>query len=678
MFTTRPTLQGTFGMVSSTHWLASQSAMAVLEDGGNAYDAAVAAGFVLHVVEPHLNGPAGEVPIILAPAGGEVRVLCGQGVAPAGATIAHYRGLGLDLVPGTGPLAAAVPGAFDAWMLLLRDHGTKSLADVLKYAIGYAEDGHAPVERVGETVETVRELFETEWTSSADVYLPDGRPPRPGELFRNPALAGTWRRLLAEAVQEAGARQAPGARGGGERIAEIEAARRIWREGFIAEALVRQAARPTMDTSGERHSGTLTAADLADWSASYEAPATYDWRGWTLCKAGPWSQGPVLLQQLALLPPELPRYGSAEYVHLLIEGCKLAMADREAWYGDAGEVPLEELLSEEYNAGRRALVGEKASYELRPGSPGGQAPRLSAHARVVAAGTAGEDGFDALGVPGAGEPTVARAGSAAGAGEPTVAGAGAGAGAGHAGAGATGVGAGWAGAGRVGAGLEEPTVAEPPASSAPGEPDVSADGATRGDTCHLDIVDRWGNMVAATPSGGWLQSNPVVPELGFPLGTRLQMAWLDEGLPNSLTPGRRPRTTLTPSLALRDGVPIMAFGTPGGDQQDQWQLHFFLAVALRAEVRGGLDLQGAIDAPNWHNDSFPGSFYPRGMRHGSVTVESRVDREMVEGLCRLGHDVEVGDAWSEGRLCAVARDPRTGVLSAAANPRGMQGYAVGR
>ncbi|MGI5193741.1 gamma-glutamyltransferase family protein [Streptomyces sp. CA-288835] len=612
MFTTRPTLQGTFGMVSSTHWLASQSAMAVLEDGGNAYDAAVAAGFVLHVVEPHLNGPGGEVPIILAPAGGEVRVLCGQGVAPAGAKIAHYRGLGLDLVPGTGPLAAAVPGAFDAWMLLLRDHGTKTLADVLKYAIGYAEDGHPPVERVGETVETVRELFETEWASSAEVYLPGGRAPRPGELFRNPALAATWRRLITEA-----------SRAGGDRVAQIEAARRIWREGFIAEALVRQAARPTMDTSGERHAGTLTAADLASWAASYEAPVTYDWRGWTLCKAGPWSQGPVLLQQLALLPPELPRYGSTEYVHLLIEGCKLAMADREAWYGDAADVPVGELLSEEYNAGRRALVGEKASYELRPGSPGGRTPRLSEHARVVATG---EAEFNPLATPGAGEPTVAKS----------------------------------------------------PTSPLPGEPDVSADGGTRGDTCHLDVVDRWGNMVAATPSGGWLQSNPVVPELGFPLGTRLQMAWLEEGLPNSLTPGRRPRTTLTPSLALRGGVPVMAFGTPGGDQQDQWQLHFFLTVALRSEVRGGLDLQGAIDAPNWHNDSFPGSFYPRGMRPGSVTVEARMDPAIAHELHRRDHDVQVGPPWSEGRLCAVARDPESGVLSAAANPRGMQGYAVGR
>ncbi|MEU8748950.1 gamma-glutamyltransferase family protein [Streptomyces chartreusis] len=608
MFTTRPTLQGTFGMVSSTHWLASQSAMAVLERGGNAYDAAVAGAFVLHVVEPHLNGPAGEVPILLAPAGGEVRVLCGQGPAPAGATVAHHRELGLELVPGTGPLAAAVPGAFDAWMLLLRDHGTLPPAEVLRYAIEYAEHGHAPVERVGETVETVRELFETEWPSSAEVYLPGGRAPRPGEPFRNPALAATWKRLLDEVA------------GAGDRIAQIEAAREVWRSGFIAEALVRQAGRPTMDTSGERHSGTLTAADLAGWSASYEAPATYDWNGWTVCKAGPWSQGPVLLQQLALLPPELPRYGSAEYVHLLIEGCKLAMADREAWYGDAAEVPLAELLSEEYNAARRELIGEKASHELRPGSPGGREPRLCAHARVAAAARPGSD------VPGAGEPTVAKS----------------------------------------------------PTSPVPGEPDVAADGGTRGDTCHIDVVDRWGNMIAATPSGGWLQSNPVVPELGFPLGTRLQMTWLEEGLPNSLTPGRRPRTTLTPSIALRDGVPVMAFGTPGGDQQDQWQLHFLLAVALRGQVRGGLDLQGAIDAPNWHNDSFPGSFYPRGMRPGSVTVESRTAPAVVEELRRRGHDVTVGDAWSEGRLCAVARDPETGVLSAAANPRGMQGYAVGR
>lgn len=624
MFTTRPTLQGTFGMVSTTHWLASQSAMAVLEDGGNAFDAAVAAGFVLHVVEPHLNGPAGEVPIILAPAGGPVRVLCGQGPAPAGASVAHYTALGLDLVPGTGPLAAAVPGAFDAWMLLLRDHGSKSLAEVLRYAIGYAEHGHPAVERIGEAVETVRALFETEWTSSAEIYLPGGRSVAPGGLLRNRPLAATWRRLIGEAEAVSAGREA-----------QLDAARRIWREGFIGEALAGFAARPAMDTSGERHAGTLTGDDLAAFAATYEAPVTHDWNGWTVAKAGGWSQGPVFLQQLALLPPELPDYGSPEYVHLLIEGGKLAMADREAWYGDARDVPLDTLLGDGYNAARRALIGERASYALRPGSPDGRTPRLSRHAVAAAAGA---DGLGAWhGGSGAGEPTVGGGGS---------------------GAGSTG-----AASGPV------------PADVAP---EIDRNGATRGDTCHLDIVDRWGNLVSATPSGGWLQSNPVVPGLGFPLGTRLQMAWLEEGLPNSLTPGRRPRTTLTPSLALRDGVPVMAFGTPGGDQQDQWQVHFFLAVALRGAVRGGLDLQGAIDAPNWHQDSFPGSFFPRGMRPGSVTVESRIGRETIDELRRRGHRVTVGEDWSEGRLCAVARDPESGVLSAAANPRGMQGYAAGR
>ncbi|MFD8093949.1 gamma-glutamyltransferase family protein [Streptomyces malaysiensis] len=612
MFTTRPTLQGTHGMVSSTHWLASQSAMAVLEDGGNAFDAAVAAGFVLHVVEPHLNGPGGEVPIILAPAGGEPTVLCGQGPAPAGATINHYTSLGLDLVPGTGPLAAAVPGAFDAWMVLLRDHGTKPLAEVLRYAIGYAEHGHPAVERIGETVETVRELFETEWTTSAELYLPDGKSPVAGRLLTNPALAATWRRLVAEA-EAAG----PG------RETQIEAARRVWREGFIAQELADAAARPAMDSSGQRNAGTLTGDDLAAFEATYEPPVRHSWNGWTVCKAGPWSQGPVLLQQLALLPDGLGEddLGTPEFLHTLVEGGKLAMADREAWYGDAADVPLTELLSRPYNDERRTLIGERASYELRPGQPEGRTPRLSKQALAAVARAASGEGGPAAG-PGGGEPTVG--------------------------------------------------------GPAAGEPDVGRDGVTRGDTCHLDVVDRWGNMIAATPSGGWLQSNPVIPALGFPLGTRLQMTWLDPGLPNSLTPGRRPRTTLTPSLALRGDTPVMAFGTPGGDQQDQWSTHFFLGVALRAPVRSGLDLQGAIDAPNWHQESFPGSFHPRAMTAGRVVVESRIGGAAIAELRRRGHDVVIGDPWSEGRLCAVARDPETGVLLAAANPRGAQGYAVGR
>jgi gamma-glutamyltranspeptidase / glutathione hydrolase len=578
MFTTRPTLQGTFGMVSTTHWLASSSAMAVLEDGGNAFDAAVAAGFVLHVVEPHQCGPAGDVPILLAPAGGEPTVLCGQGPAPAGATIEHYRSLGLDLVPGAGPLAAVIPGAFDAWLLLLRDHGTKSLREVLTYAIGYAQDGHPAVHQLVETIDRVRDHFTSAWPTSAELYLAGGDPPRGGERIRNRTLAATWQRILDEA-ESAGA----------DREAQIEAARRAWSQGFVAEALAEFAARPTIDSSGEPHAGTLTGDDLAGWSATYEPPVTHDWSGWTVCKPGPWAQGPVFLQQLALLPPELPADGP-DYIHTLVEGGKLAFADREAWYGDAADVPLDTLLSTAYNDDRRSLIGDHASWGLRPGSPDGRTPRL---------------------------PTPGAA-----AGGPT------------------------------------------------GDPS--------GDTCQVAIVDHAGNLVSATPSGGWLQSNPVVPTLGFPLGSRLQMTWLEPDLPSSLTPGRRPRTTLSPSLALRDGVPVMAFGTPGGDQQDQWSFHFFLAATRRPQVRAGLDLQGAIDAPAWHTSAFPSSFYPRAMVPGSLVVESRVGDDVIAALRTRGHDVTVDEPWSQGELCAVHRDPETGILSAAANPRGMQGYAVGR
>ncbi|HEU0286241.1 MAG TPA: gamma-glutamyltransferase [Nocardioidaceae bacterium] len=579
MFTTRPTLQGTFGMVSSTHWLATSSAMAVLEDGGNAFDAAVVAGFVLHVVEPHQCGPGGEVPILFATADGEPTLVCGQGPAPAGATIDHYTDLGLDLVPGSGPLAAAVPGAFDAWMLLLRDHGTKSVREVLSYAIGYAERGHPAVHQLTHTIERMRETFRTEWTTSGALYLFGGQAPVGGALLRNPALAATWQRIVDEAEAT-----------GSDRETQIEAARRSWSQGFVAEALAEAAAQATRDSSGDRHPGTLTADDIAGWSATYERPVSHEWNGWTVCKAGPWSQGPVFLQQLALLPSELPEDGP-DYIHLLVEGAKLAFADREAWYGDAADdVPLETLLSEPYNKDRRRRIGAQASWELRPGAPDGREPRL---------------------------PRL----------------------------------------GRRGAGLG-------------GDPNS--------DTCQVAVVDRWGNLVAATPSGGWLQSNPVVESLGFPLGSRLQMTWLDPGLPSSLTPGRRPRTTLSPSLALRDGVPVMAFGTPGGDNQDQWGFHFFLDVARREPVRSGPDLQGAIDAPAWHTAAFPSSFYPRQVEPASLVVEARHGDDVVTALRAREHDVTVDGSWSQGELCAVHRDPESGVLSAAANPRGMQGYAVGR
>src|SRR5512139_137695 len=289
-FTTRPELAGTFGMVASTHWLASAAGMAQLEAGGNAFDAAAAAAFVLHVVEPHLNGPGGEVPAIFATAADPTpRVLCGQGVAPAGATIGHYRGLGLTSIPGTGHLAATVPGAVGAWLALLRDHGTRSPGEVLAAAIGYAEHGHPVLARVSQTIASCAELFQRHWTTSARQWLPDGRVPAAGELVRNPALAQTYRGLV-RAAEAAGP----------DRSAQFGAAHQAFYSGFVADAIEEAVRVPARDESGHDHVGVLAAADLAGWRPGYEAPATYDWRGVTVCKAGPWSQGPVLRQQLAL------------------------------------------------------------------------------------------------------------------------------------------------------------------------------------------------------------------------------------------------------------------------------------------------------------------------------------------------------------------------------------------
>jgi len=606
--TTRPQLAGTFGMVASTHWLASAAGMAVLEKGGNAFDAAVATALVLQVVEPHLNGPGGEVPVIgFDAAAGEVFVLDGQGPAPAAATLAAFESLGLDLVPGTGLLAACVPAAFGTWMLLLERYGQLHLREVMEYAIGYARDGYPMLATASATIEAVAGTFRDHWPTSAEIYLAAGRP-APGARFANPALAAFYSRVLAEA-------EAAGA----SRDRQIEAARRTFYEGFVAEAIAAYLDRAeVMDVSGRPHRGLLAGQDLADWRAGVEAPVTFDYAGLTVCKTGPWGQGPVFLQQLALLSGfDLAGMGatSADLIHTVVECAKLAFADREAWYGDprASDVPVDALLSPEYASARRRLIGAEASGELRPGSPGDVVARLPGYALAgfsgsAASGAAGARGHDA----GAGEPT---AGTAA----------------------------------RV----------------------VPVPELGPGDTCHLDVADSFGNLVSATPSGGWLQSSPVIPGLGFCLGTRAQMFSLTPGFASTLAPGRRPRTTLSPSLALRDGEPYLSFGTPGGDQQDQWTLTFFLNHVLF-----GMNLQEAIDAPGFHTDHFPSSFYPRGSVPRSLSVEARAGEQVIAELRRRGHQVEVTPPWSLGRVSAVARDG--GFLYAGANPRGMQGYAVGR
>lgn len=599
MFTTRPEILGTFGVVTSTHWLATASGMAMLEKGGNAFDACAAAAFVLQVVEPHLVGPAGDMPAVFYSAETKkVEVICAQGPAPQAATIEAFKELGLDLIPGSGLLSTVVPGAFGGWMTLLRDHGRLSLREVLEPAIGYFENGHPMLPRVSDTIGSLTDLFTNEWPTSGAVYLPGGNVPKGKELFSNKAAAETYKRILSEAEAA-----------GGSREKQIEAAYDTWYKGFVAEAMD-AFCRTTeaIDSSGRRHKGLLTADDMARWKPTYETPASVNYHGWEVFKIGPWGQGPVFLQTLKILEGiDIAAMGPAspEFIHHVTEAMKLAFADREAYYGDPDfvKVPMATLLSEDYARGRRNLITDKASHELRPGMIPGfeeQVGKMLANIRI---------------------------------------------------AGRSGVG---------GATVGEPTLASMVASS------------KRGDTVHIDVIDKWGNMIAATPSGGWLQSSPVIPELGFPLNSRAQAFWLEEGLPASLAPLKRPRTTLTPTLAFENGEPRLAFGTPGGDQQEQWQLGMFLR-----RVHQGLNLQEAIDLPLFHTQHFPSTFYPREARPGHLTVEESIGAAAIADLVRRGHDLEKAPAWTVGRLTAAEKSSN-GLLRAAATPRLMQAYAAGR
>ncbi len=441
-------------------------------------------------------------------------------------------------------------------------------------AIHYARHGHPVLARVSATIEGLADFFRDEWPTSAVTWLPDGHAPAPGTLFANPDLADTWDRLLTEAEAAEG------------REAQIEAARRAFYEGFVAEAIDDWIATAcVMDAAGERRKGVLTGADMAGWQASYEDPLSVDYHGWTVWKAGMWSQGPTFLQSLRLLDgsgvADMDLSG-ADFVHRVTESMKLAFADREAYYGDPAhtDLPTDTLLSAAYADSRRGLITDRASREQRPG-------------RI--------DGLDAWA-----DAAIARAGATPEAGP--------------------GVGA--------------------------GEPTMAHLTEKRGDTVHIDVIDRWGNSVSATPSGGWLQSSPVVPDLGMPLNSRAQMFWLDEGLPTSLAPGRRPRTTLSPSMAQAPDGTHLAFGTPGGDQQDQWQLIMFLRL-----VHGGMNLQEAIDAPLFHTGHFQASFYPRGTRPAHLMIEPAFGEAVIADLRARGHEVEVAEPWTVGRLTAASRSP---------------------
>ncbi len=576
-FTTRPVFMGRHGVVTAGHYLATAAGFRMFEKGGNAIDAGVAAGLALNVLEPQSNGIGGEVPILIYCARQKrVYAINGQGYAPKAATIAWFRSRGIEIIPGDGFLPATVPGAFGAWTTALQQFGRLQLKEVLEPTIELTGEGFPVYPGLHRSIVGLQEKFENEWPTSARIYLPNGRPPEVGEILVNTDWAETFKATVDAEIRNSHFG----------REAAIAAARDEFYKGPIAEKIVAyQRDTKVRDASGQRNAGLLTEADFHDYRTKVEAAVTLNYRGYDVHKCNTWCQGPVFLQQLALLEGyDLAALGhnSVDYIHTVVEASKLAFADREQYYGDPDfvDVPLDRLLSKEYAAARRALIdAQSASLELRPG---GAAASALTHEEA--------------------------------------------------------------------------------------DPKVYT-----GDTTHADAVDHEGNLFAATPSGGWIPSSPVIEGLGFPLGTRGQMFYLDAEHANALAPRKRPRTTLTPSLATKDGEPFMAFGTPGGDSQDQWTLQFFLNA-----IDFGMNLQEAIDAPNFHTNHFPNSFYPHNAKPGSLTLEARISENVREALAERGHKVALGGEWSHGKVLAITFDPQSGLIAAGASPRGQIGYAMGR
>ncbi len=590
--TSRPVIMGRRGLVTSGHYLATAAGFRIMEAGGNAVDAAAAMCFCEVLLEPQNCGLGGEVPTLIYSAKEQKAFsVSGMGWSPQAFTIDWCRQHGVDLIPGDGYLPACVPAVLDTWALALARFGTFRLGQVLQPAIELAESGFPVYEELRNCIAANARHFAEHYPSTYKLYCPAGRVPEVGDLLPNPDLARTFR-LICQAEADAS---------GKGRVAGLEAGRDAFYKGEIAEKIVAFIqSHPVLDVTGAEHAGLLSYEDIAEWRAGVEAPLSLDYRGLEVHKCSSWTQGPVFLQQLALLEGyDLGRMGhnSGEYLHTWVESAKLAFADREAYYGDPAHdrTPFDVLLSREYTARRRQLIGPTASLEMRPGEVGQVSPD---YARLGVL----EDNRRALQILGGGGPGATHA----------------------------------------------------------------------GDTTHLDAVDAAGNMVAATPSGGWIPSSPVIEGLGFPLGTRGQMFYLNPARPNALAPRKRPRATLTPTLVTRRGEPWMVFGTPGGDMQDQWTLQFFLNY-----VDFGMDLQAALDAPTVHTLHFPSSFYPRDAHPGLVQVERSVPGEAVAELERRGHRVEVLEDWVNGKVMGVRFDRARGLILGACAPKGTIGYAFG-
>jgi gamma-glutamyltranspeptidase/glutathione hydrolase len=560
-------ITGARHMVSAGHYLATEAAHAILQAGGNAIDAGVAAGIALGAVHSDQVQFAGVAPIIIYLAERDEAVtIAGLGSWPRATRLETFTREHGGSIP-LGILRTVVPAAPDAWIVALERYGTMSFGDVASAAIRYARDGFTMHPVMAHYI-AKNEATYRRWPQNAAIWLPGGRPPREGELFVQADLARTLQFMVDE-------ERAASGRG---RAAGLAAARAAFYQGDLATAMVRY---------HQKHGGLLTAEDLAQYRSEIESPVSTTFRGLDVLTCGAWCQGPVLLQMLSLLESyDLGALGhnSAAYVHLVAEAMKLCFADRERYYGDPRfvDVPLATLLSSGYAVERRRLIRDDRAWPAMP--PAGEI-----------------------------------------------------------------------------AGFEYPS------SSAPA-PSVAAAAATPalpGDTSYVCVVDGQGNAMSATPSDvSW--DSPAIPGLGFVPSARGSQSFAVPGHPSCLVPGKRPRLTPNPALAIRRGKLLMPFGAPGGDLQPQGMLQVFLNHTVF-----GMSLQEAIEAPRFVTHSFPGSFEPHPYYPGRLDVERGVGTTTGETLGRLGHAVQ----WlpdlsiSTAGVCAIVADRERGILYGGADPR---------
>lgn len=580
--TLRPEMSGSTAAVAAGRTFTVDAGVEVIARGGNAVDAGVAAVLAAAVVEISHFGLGGEAPMAIYDATTqEVVVINGQGSAPAAADPRVFAGA--RAIPGNGPLGATVPAVIDAVALALTHHGTLSLGDVLAPAIRLA-DGFPMYEFLHRYLVSERVANEA-YPDTMAAYYPDGRVTATGEMFRQPRLAATLRRL-AEAEREALA-------AGASRADAIRAGRDAFYKGDIAERIA---------TAVQAAGGLMTAGDLTAYEGRIEPPVTTTYRGYTVYKAGAWNQGPVLLQTLNLLEGfDLRAMGhlSADSIHTIAEAMKLAYADRDRYYGDPdfADVPLEGLLSKTYASSRRMLIDpQRASLDQRPGDPS-----TFLTARQTMGGTR-----RALTLP--------------------------------------------------------PLSAVPVGRAAPS-----------GDTTAIEVVDRHGNLFSATPSSGWMLNGAFVAgDTGVPLSNRMQAFRLDRNSPNVLAGGKRPRTTLTPTIVLVDGAPFLAVGTPGGDSQDQQILQVLVNV-----IDYGMPLQAAIESARFNTLGIQSSFGDHRIEPGVLEIETGVAEAVRSELERRGHVLRVHrmHTYPTG-VVAVGVEPGTGRLRGGADLRRERSVTV--